>query len=135
MTVSAAKAAKKADAGKLAVRTSPSGPLGRWLSEAAACRTPLRVTLHQLVSMPIEPTVAELFVCENPSVLRAAVAGQLSAPGARVGGRSDGFALSARLASVPHAAKQLVISSSASLQHPLHFQPIRPSIPWLLPWS
>jgi uncharacterized protein (TIGR02679 family) len=57
--------------GMTAVR---SGPLARWLSEAAETGTPFRVTLQQLVSMPLQPTVARVFVCENPSVLRAAAA-------------------------------------------------------------
>ena len=77
----------------LGLTASPSGPLGRWLSEAAASSTPLRVTLHQLVSMPAEPTARELFVCENPSVLRAAVVGGLPAPGGKLAGQSGGFAL------------------------------------------
>jgi uncharacterized protein (TIGR02679 family) len=33
---------------------------------------PFRVTLQQLVSMPVEPLADRVFVCENPSVLRAA---------------------------------------------------------------
>ncbi len=51
-----------------------SHPLARWLSEAAETGTPFRVTLQQLVSMPLQPTVTRVFVCENPSVLRAAAA-------------------------------------------------------------
>jgi uncharacterized protein (TIGR02679 family) len=58
----------------LGVTAVPSHPLARWLSEAAETGTPFRVTLQQLVSMPLQPTVARLFVCENPSVLRAAAA-------------------------------------------------------------
>ncbi len=49
-------------------------PLGRWLSESAAHGTPFRVTLHQLVSMPVALDVSNLHVCENPAVLRAAAA-------------------------------------------------------------
>jgi uncharacterized protein (TIGR02679 family) len=56
----------------LGITAVPSRPLARWLSEAAETGTPFRVTLQQLVSMPPEPTVARVFVCENPSVLRAA---------------------------------------------------------------
>ena len=61
--------------GMTAVR---SHPLARWLSEAAQTGTPFRVTLQQLVSMPLQPTVARVFVCENPSVLRAAAAARLA---------------------------------------------------------
>ncbi len=56
----------------LGITAIPSQPLARWLSDAAETGTPFRVTLQQLVSMPLQPTVARLFVCENPSVLRAA---------------------------------------------------------------
>jgi uncharacterized protein (TIGR02679 family) len=56
----------------LGVRATPRNPLGRWLSEAAALGMPFRVTLQQLVSMPVEPQADQVFVCENPSVLRAA---------------------------------------------------------------
>ena len=98
----------------LGVTASPSRPLGRWLSEAAAIGTPMRITLHQLVSMPIEPTVAELFVCENPSVLRAAVAGQLpvpvSGPSAQADGASSGFALVCT-EGVPSAACHRLLSA------------------------
>jgi uncharacterized protein (TIGR02679 family) len=77
----------------LGLTASQSVPLGRWLSEAAADGTPLRVTLHQLVTMPVEPTVAELFVCENPSVLRAAVAAQVTVPGAAAASPGRGLGL------------------------------------------
>ena len=50
------------------------GPLGRWLTEAAALGTPFRVTLHQLSSMPVVLDVPAVYVCENPAVLRAAAA-------------------------------------------------------------
>ena len=50
------------------------GLLGGWLSQAAAARVPVRVTLHQLRLAPLALTGAEVFVCENPAVLRAAVA-------------------------------------------------------------
>ena len=56
----------------LGVTASSAHPLGRWLCEAAAMGTPFRVTLQQLVSMPVEPLADRVFVCENPSVLRAA---------------------------------------------------------------
>jgi uncharacterized protein (TIGR02679 family) len=50
------------------------GPLGRWLTEAAALGMPFRVTLHQLSSMPVVLDVPAVYVCENPAVLRAAAA-------------------------------------------------------------
>jgi len=50
------------------------GPLGRWLTEAAALGTPFRITLHQLSSMPVTLDVPAVYVCENPAVLRAAAA-------------------------------------------------------------
>ena len=50
------------------------GPLGRWLTEAAAVGAPFRVTLHQLSSMPVVLDVPAVYVCENPAVLRAATA-------------------------------------------------------------
>jgi uncharacterized protein (TIGR02679 family) len=56
----------------LGVTAAPSHPLGRWLSEAATTGTPFRVTLQQLDSMPVEPMADQVFVCENPSVMRAA---------------------------------------------------------------
>jgi uncharacterized protein (TIGR02679 family) len=49
-------------------------PLGGWLTESAALGVPFRVTLHQLTSMPVTLDIAELRVCENPAVLRAAAA-------------------------------------------------------------
>ncbi|WP_432833822.1 TIGR02679 domain-containing protein [Dactylosporangium sp. CA-092794] len=50
------------------------GLLGSWLTDAAAAQVPVRVTLHQLRLAPITLTCPEVFVCENPAVLRAAVA-------------------------------------------------------------
>jgi uncharacterized protein (TIGR02679 family) len=49
------------------------GLLGDWLTQAALAWMPFRVTLHQLVAMPISAGPQEIYVCENPSVLRAAV--------------------------------------------------------------
>jgi uncharacterized protein (TIGR02679 family) len=48
------------------------GALAGWLSEAAEGGIPFRVTLQQLVAMPLMPTAGRVLVCENPSVLRAA---------------------------------------------------------------
>ena len=57
------------------------GP-GAWLTDAADRGIPVRVTLHQLTSLPITARVERVFVCENPAVLRAAAArlGPRSAP-------------------------------------------------------
>lgn len=48
------------------------GLLGRWLTDAAHSGVPMRVTLHQLRLAPLALARAEVFVCENPAVLRAA---------------------------------------------------------------
>lgn len=50
--------------------------LGEWLTSAAGYGTPLQVTLHQLAAHPISVHVFEVFICENPAVLRRA-AGEL----------------------------------------------------------
>ncbi|WP_428962300.1 TIGR02679 family protein [Micromonospora fluostatini] len=48
------------------------GLLGRWLTEAAQAGVPVRITLHQLRLAPLALTCSEVYVCENPAVLRAA---------------------------------------------------------------
>ena len=48
--------------------------LGEWLNQAAGLGVPLRVALHQLTALPVIPQVPEVFVCENPAVLREATA-------------------------------------------------------------
>ncbi|GAA2676571.1 TIGR02679 family protein [Actinoplanes palleronii] len=55
------------------------GLLGEWLTGAAAAHVPFRVTLHQLRLTPPVLAVPEIFVCENPAVLRA-VTGRATAP-------------------------------------------------------
>jgi uncharacterized protein (TIGR02679 family) len=50
------------------------GVLGEWLTSAAAAGVPFRVTLHQLRLAPLVLDCDDLFVCENPAVLRAATA-------------------------------------------------------------
>jgi uncharacterized protein (TIGR02679 family) len=68
----------------LGLAAASASPLGRWLTEAAEAGIPFRVTLHQLAVMPVTPQADAVFVCENPSVLRAAAAaGVLPRPGAR----------------------------------------------------
>jgi uncharacterized protein (TIGR02679 family) len=48
--------------------------LGEWLSGAARYGTPFQITLHQLTVHPIRVAAADVFVCENPAVLRQAAA-------------------------------------------------------------
>jgi uncharacterized protein (TIGR02679 family) len=68
----------------LGLAAAPASPLGRWLTEATEAGIPFRVTLHQLAAMPVTPQADAVFVCENPSVLRAAAAaGVLPRRGAR----------------------------------------------------
>jgi uncharacterized protein (TIGR02679 family) len=55
------------------------GLLGDWLTASASAGVPFRVTLHQLRLCPLVLDCDELFVCENPAVLRAAV-GRRSRP-------------------------------------------------------
>jgi uncharacterized protein (TIGR02679 family) len=50
------------------------GILGDWLTAAASAGVPFRVTLHQLRLAPLVLDCDEIFVCENPAVLRAAAA-------------------------------------------------------------
>lgn len=50
------------------------GLVGRWLTDAAQAGVPIRVTLHQLRLAPLTLTCDEVYVCENPAVLRAATA-------------------------------------------------------------
>ncbi|MFD0134817.1 TIGR02679 family protein [Streptomyces sp. NPDC127159] len=45
-----------------------------WLRDAADFGIPFRLTLHQLASGPVVPAAGDIFVCENPAVLRAAAA-------------------------------------------------------------
>jgi uncharacterized protein (TIGR02679 family) len=59
----------------LGVRPAEHHPVAGWLREAADRAIPFRLTLHQLMLDPLTLTGPEVFVCENPAVLRAAVAG------------------------------------------------------------
>jgi uncharacterized protein (TIGR02679 family) len=65
----------------LGLTATGAGPLAGWLCEAAAAAVPFRLTLQQLVAMPVVPAVARVFVCENPSVLRAAASARACADG------------------------------------------------------
>ncbi len=58
----------------LNVRTRGDEVVSRWLNDAAAFGIPFRLTLHQQGEHPIVPVAEEIFVCENPAVLRAAAA-------------------------------------------------------------
>jgi uncharacterized protein (TIGR02679 family) len=58
----------------LGVRPSERNLLGGWLRQAADAGLPFRVTLQQLTENPVSATGSEVFVCENPAVLRAAAA-------------------------------------------------------------
>ncbi|WP_243717154.1 TIGR02679 family protein [Actinomadura sp. KC345] len=64
----------------LGLAADGKGPLADWLTQAAVRRTPFRITLHQLVTMPIERSATVVHVCENPSVLRAAVSAPVAMP-------------------------------------------------------
>ncbi len=48
--------------------------VGGWLGDAACFGIPFRLTLHQLTNDPVTARGTELFVCENPAVLRTAAA-------------------------------------------------------------
>jgi uncharacterized protein (TIGR02679 family) len=56
------------------------GIVGGWLSQAAQGGVPVRVTLHQLRLAPLEVHAADVYVVENPGVLRAATALGAGAP-------------------------------------------------------
>ncbi|MFD8527176.1 TIGR02679 family protein [Streptosporangium canum] len=58
----------------LNVRTRGDDVVSRWLNDAAAFGIPFRLTLHQQGEHPVVPAAEEIFVCENPAVLRAAAA-------------------------------------------------------------
>ncbi|WP_420120858.1 TIGR02679 family protein [Nakamurella sp.] len=57
----------------LGVRPSRDHPVAGWLTEAADQAIPFRLTLHQLTLAPLMVNDPNVFVCENPAVLRAAV--------------------------------------------------------------
>ncbi|WP_234381251.1 DUF2399 domain-containing protein [Streptomyces sp. NRRL F-5122] len=57
----------------LGVRPEGDTVVCDWLRDAADFGIPFRLTLHQLASSPVVPA-GDIFVCENPAVLRAAAA-------------------------------------------------------------
>jgi uncharacterized protein (TIGR02679 family) len=58
----------------LNVRTRGDNLVSRWLNDAAAAGIPFRLTLQQQGAYPVVPLAEEIFVCENPAVLRGAAA-------------------------------------------------------------
>lgn len=58
----------------LNVRCAGSDVVSGWLADAADFGIPFRLTLHQQAADPIVPDAADLYVCENPAVLRVAAA-------------------------------------------------------------
>ena len=58
----------------LGLRPVEDHSVATWLREAADAAVPFRLTLHQLTIAPITLIAPDVFVCENPAVLRAAVA-------------------------------------------------------------
>jgi uncharacterized protein (TIGR02679 family) len=62
--------------------TSDTHVVADWLRDAAGFGIPFRLTLHQLSTDPLTVVAPDIYVCENPAVLRAAAAelGESSAP-------------------------------------------------------
>ena len=58
----------------LGLRPVEDHVIAMWLRDAADFGIPFRLTLHQLTTDPITLAAPDVFVCENPAVLRAAVA-------------------------------------------------------------
>lgn len=56
----------------LNVRAGEDHVVADWLRDAAGFGIPFRLTLHQLSLHPVTPLAREVYVCENPAVLRAA---------------------------------------------------------------
>jgi uncharacterized protein (TIGR02679 family) len=56
----------------LNVRCHEDHLVAGWLSQAAQAGLPFRLTLHQMSTGPLTPAGGDLFVCENPAVLRTA---------------------------------------------------------------
>jgi uncharacterized protein (TIGR02679 family) len=47
----------------------------RWLTEARHCGIPFRLTLQQQAAGDVLPVASDIFICENPAVLRVAASG------------------------------------------------------------
>ncbi|MFC9251199.1 TIGR02679 family protein [Amycolatopsis thailandensis] len=56
----------------LNLRTRDDHVVAGWLNDAASYGIPFRLTLHQITVDPVTPLAPDLYVCENPAVLRAA---------------------------------------------------------------
>jgi uncharacterized protein (TIGR02679 family) len=56
------------------------GLIGDWLSQASRAGIPIRLTLHQLRLQPLRIRAQDIFVTENPAVLKAACAFGRHAP-------------------------------------------------------
>jgi len=52
-----------------------ASPASRWLTEAGQLGIPFRLTLQQQAAGDVQPVPADIFVCENPAVLRVAASG------------------------------------------------------------
>ncbi len=58
----------------LNIPTDDTHVVAGWLRDAASFGIPFRLTLHQLTTDPLTVPAPEIYVCENPAVLRAAAA-------------------------------------------------------------
>jgi uncharacterized protein (TIGR02679 family) len=56
----------------LNVACGSPGLVSGWLNDASRCGVPFRLTLQQLATGDVRPEPADIFVCENPAVLRVA---------------------------------------------------------------
>lgn len=54
--------------------TADTHVVAGWLRDAAGFGIPFRLTLHQLTTDPLTVAAPDIYVCENPAVLRAAAA-------------------------------------------------------------
>lgn len=55
----------------LNLRAKEDHVVADWLRDAASFGMPFRLTLHQLTVDPLTPVANDIYVCENPAVLRA----------------------------------------------------------------
>jgi uncharacterized protein (TIGR02679 family) len=58
----------------LNLSTEDTHVVADWLRDAASFGIPFRLTLHQLTTDPLTVAAHDIYVCENPAVLRAAAA-------------------------------------------------------------
>jgi uncharacterized protein (TIGR02679 family) len=56
----------------LGLRAREDHVIASWLDDAAGFGIPFRLTLHQLTNDPVTPIADDIYVCENPAVLRVA---------------------------------------------------------------